>query len=65
MVVEIAAHLIVLGLHVLQVLLASVEIMLPAATVVPTVEFLNDGGHLGVVSHLTFIVASFTDTSVA
>ena len=35
--VEVAAHFLVFRLHVLQVLLAGVEIVLPAARIIPTV----------------------------
>ena len=35
--IQVASHLLVLRLHILQVLLARVEIVLPTATVVSTV----------------------------
>ena len=35
--VQVAANLVVLGLNILQVLLAGVEIVLPTTTVVPTI----------------------------
>jgi len=50
--IEVSAHLVILGLHVLEVLLARVEVMLPPPRVVATVELLNNGRHLSVVGHL-------------
>ena len=37
MVVQVAAHLIILGLHILQVLLARVEVVLPTAAIVTAI----------------------------
>jgi len=63
--IKVASHLLVLRLHVLQVLLARIEIVLPTTTVVSTVEFLNNGCHLGIVGHLSLAIASLPDRVVA
>ena len=35
--VEVASHFLIFGLNVLQVLLASVEVVLPASRIIPTI----------------------------
>ncbi len=41
MVVKIAAHLVILGLHVLEVLLARIEIVLPSSAIVTAIAKQN------------------------
>lgn len=55
-IVKVATNLLILGLHVLQVLLASIEIVLPSSAVVSTVEFLDYSCHLCVVGHLASLI---------
>ena len=50
-VVKVAAHFLILRLHVLKVLLARVEVMLPASRIVPTVaKVQKDAQRLGSIS---------------
>ena len=42
-VIQVAAHFFILCLHVLEVLLARVEVMLPASRIVPTVAKVQKG----------------------
>ena len=50
-VIKVAAHFLILRLHVLKVLLARVEVMLPASRIVPTVaKVQKDAQRLGSIS---------------
>jgi len=60
--VKVAAYLLVLCLNVLEVLLASVEVVLPPAAVVTAVEFLDYSCHLCVVGHLAFLIPVLVDS---
>lgn len=61
-VVKVAAHFLVLRLNVLQVLLASVEVVLPSSAVVTAIEFLDYSCHLCVVGHLASLIPALVDS---
>ncbi len=64
MVVKIAAHLVILGLHILEVLLACIEIVLPTSTIVTAIAKEQKNLKVNTCLFVTYFLATAKDSSL-